>query len=183
MANYKGTETEKNLWEAFAGEAKARDKYNYYAAQARKDGYQQIAQFFDDTAANEEYHGKMWFRELAGLGGGIGDTKENLKAAADGEHYEWTEMYKNFAEVADKEGFKELAAKFRLVGQVEKSHDERFQKLLQGILDGTTFKDEESTTLWHCINCGFIYEGAEAPEFCPCCNHLKAYFERNPENY
>ena len=128
MASYKGTETEKNLWEAFAGEAKARDKYNYYAAQARKDGYQQIAQFFDDTAANEEYHGKMWFRELAGLGGGIGDTKENLKAAADGEHYEWTEMYKNFAEVADKEGFKELAAKFRLVGQVEKSHDERFQK-------------------------------------------------------
>ena len=179
MANYKGTETEKNLWAAFAGESQARNKYTYYASQAKKDGYQQIAAILEETAANEEYHGKMWFRERSGLGGGIGDTVENLKAASAGEHYEWTEMYKNFAEVAEKEGFKELAAKFRLVGQVEKEHDARFQKLVQGILDNTTFK-EDKPTLWHC---GFIYEGEEAPEVCPCCNHPKAYFERKADNY
>ena len=155
MANYKGTETEKNLWAAFAGESQARNKYTYYASQAKKDGYQQIAAILEETAANEEYHGKMWFKELAGLGGGIGDTAANLKAASEGEHYEWTEMYKNFAEVAEKEGFKELAAKFRLVGAVEKEHDARFQELLQGILDKTTFK-EDKPTRWHCRNCGFI---------------------------
>ena len=182
MANYKGTETEKNLWTAFAGESQARAKYTYYASQAKKDGYQQIAAILEETAANEEYHGKMWFKALAGLGGGIGDTAANLKAASEGEHYEWTEMYKNFAEVAEKEGFKELAAKFRLVGQVEKEHDARFQELLQRVLDNTTFK-EEKQTLWHCRNCGFIYEGEEAPEVCPCCNHPKAYFERKADNY
>ena len=182
MANYKGTETEKNLWTAFAGESQARAKYTYYASQAKKDGYQQIAAILEETAANEEYHGKMWFKELAGLGGGIGNTAENLKAASEGEHYEWTEMYKNFAEVAEKEGFRELAAKFRLVGQVEKEHDARFQELLQRVLDNTTFK-EEKQTLWHCRNCGFIYEGEEAPEVCPCCNHPKAYFERKADNY
>ena len=182
MANYKGTETEKNLWAAFAGESQARNKYTYYASQAKKDGYQQIAAILEETAANEEYHGKMWFKELAGLGGGIGDTAANLKAASEGEHYEWTEMYKNFAEVAEKEGFKELAAKFRLVGAVEKEHDARYQELLQRILDNTTFKEDKST-LWHCRNCGFIYEGEEAPEVCPCCNHPKAYFERKADNY
>lgn len=182
MADYKGSKTEKNLWTAFAGESQARNKYEFFASQAQKEGYQQIAALFMETANNEKAHGKMWFKELAGLGGGVGDTAANLKAAAAGENYEWTTMYKQMAEDAEEEGFSALAAKFRLVAEVEKTHDERYQKLLKRVESETVFK-EEKPTIWRCRNCGFLYEAEEAPEKCPCCDHPKAFFERVEENY
>ena len=182
MANYKGTETEKNLWTAFAGESQARNKYTYFASQAKKDGYQQIAAILEETAANEEYHGKMWFKELAGLGGGIGNTQENLKAAAAGEHYEWTDMYAEMAKVALAEGFPEIAAKFRGVGQVEKHHEERYRKLLENIEEGIVFS-RDGDRVWQCRNCGHIHIGKTAPEKCPVCDHPESFFQLNPENY
>ena len=160
MADYKGSKTEKNLWTAFAGESQARNKYEFFASQAQKEGYQQIAALFMETANNEKAHGKMWFKELAGLGGGVGDTAANLKAAAAGEDYEWTTMYK----------------------QMAKDADERYQKLLKRVESETVFK-EEKPTIWRCRNCGFLYEAEEAPEKCPCCDHPKAFFERVEENY
>lgn len=182
MADYKGTKTEKNLWEAFAGESMARNKYTYFASKAKKEGFEQIAAIFQETADNEKEHAKLWFKELAGLGGGIGSTAENLIAAAAGEHGEWTDMYKRMAEEAEAEGFKQLAAKFRLVAKVEQTHEERYNRLEKGIEEDTTFKAEEKT-LWRCRNCGYILESEKAPELCPLCNHPKAYFERVAENY
>ncbi len=179
MAELKGSKTEKNLWEAFAGESMARNKYTYFASAAKKAGFEQIAALFLETADNEKEHAKLWFKEL----NGIGDTPANLKAAAEGEHGEWTEMYKRMAEEADEEGFTALAAKFRKVAEVEETHENRYLALLSGVETGTTFKTEDPETLWHCRNCGYIFEGAEAPEVCPCCFHPKAYFERLAKNY
>lgn len=179
MADYKGTKTEKNLWEAFAGESQARNKYSFFASVAKKEGYEQIAAIFNETADNEKEHAKLWFKELAG----IGDTATNLKEAAAGENYEWTDMYERMAQEAREEGFPVLAKKFELVGAVEKTHEERYRKLLARVEQETMFKEEAKTTLWHCRNCGYIYEGAEAPQVCPCCNHPQSYFERFEENY
>ena len=162
---YAGTQTEKNLEAAFAGESQARNKYTYFASVAKKEGYEQIAGLFLKTADNEKEHAKMWLKELKG----IGDTKENLKAAADGENYEWTDMYENFAKTAEAEGFPELAAKFRLVGEIEKHHEERYRALLNKV--------------WECRNCGHIIVGTKAPEICPTCNHPQSYFEVHAQNY
>ena len=171
--NLKGTKTEKNLMEAFAGESQARNKYDYYASAAKKAGFVQISNIFSESALNEKEHAKMWFKEFHG----IGDTMENLKDAAKGENFEWTEMYKRMAEEAREEGFKEIAAKFEGVLQVEKRHEARYNALLKRLEDGTTFKGEAPLG-WKCNNCGFIFEGEDAPEVCPVCAHPKAYFER-----
>ena len=179
MANkYAGTQTEKNLQTAFAGESQARNKYTYFAAVAKKEGYEQISNIFLQTADNERYHAKMWFREL----GGIGTTAENLAAAADGENYEWTDMYDEFAKVADEEGFPELAEKFRGVGAIEKHHEERYRALLKNVETAAVFEKSE-VKVWECRNCGHICVGTKAPEVCPVCAHPQAYFEVKAENY
>ena len=179
MANkYAGTQTEKNLMAAFSGESEARNKYTYFASKAKKEGYEQIAALFLRTAENEKEHAKLWFKELEG----IGDTAQNLESAAQGENYEWTDMYAGFAETAEKEGFTELAQRFRLVAAVEKHHEERYRKLLQNVQTMEVFKKSE-VKVWECRNCGHIVVGTEAPEVCPTCNHPQAYFEVNAENY
>ncbi len=175
---YAGTQTEKNLEAAFAGESQARNKYTYFASAAKKEGYEQIAALFLKTAENEKEHAKMWFKELAG----IGDTKENLEAAADGENFEWTDMYENFAKTAEAEGFPELAAKFRLVGAIEKHHEERYRALLKNVEAAAVFEKSE-VKVWECRNCGHIIVGTKAPEVCPTCNHPQSYFEVHAENY
>ena len=174
----KGTKTEKNLMEAFAGESQARNKYTYFASVAKKAGYEQIAAIFQETADQEKEHAKMWFKEFHGLG----DTAQNLIWAAEGEHEEWTDMYARMADEAEAEGFKELAAKFRLVAKVEASHEARYNQILKNVQNGTTFKGDAPKG-WKCRNCGYIHEGENAPEVCPTCNHPQAYFERKAENY
>ncbi|MBO6058866.1 MAG: rubrerythrin family protein [Bacteroidaceae bacterium] len=179
MANkYSGTQTEKNLEAAFAGESQARNKYSYFASRAKKDGYEQIAALFEATANNEKEHAKMWFKELEG----IGDTAQNLAAAAAGENYEWTDMYDGFAKTAEQEGFTELAAKFRLVAAIEKSHEERYRALLRNIETKQVFEKSE-VKVWECRNCGHIVVGTKAPEICPTCAHPQSFFEVHAENY
>ena len=179
MANkYAGTQTEKNLEAAFAGESQARNKYTYFASKAKKEGYEQISALFLKTADNEKEHAKMWFKEL----GGIGTTAENLTAAAEGENFEWTDMYEGFAVTAEKEGFPELAAKFRLVAAIEKHHEERYRALLHNVETKTVFEKSE-VKVWECRNCGHIVVGTVAPVTCPTCAHPQAYFEVNAENY
>lgn len=175
---YKGTQTEKNLAAAFAGETQARSKYTYFASVAKKEGYEQIAAIFAATADNEKEHAKMWFKELQGLG----NTAENLVSAADGENYEWTDMYAGFAETAEKEGFPELARRFRLVAAIEKTHEERYRALLKNIELGEVFK-KSTVKVWECRNCGHIVVGTEAPNVCPVCAHPQSYFELRAENY
>ena len=176
----KGTKTEENLKTAFAGESQARNKYTYYASKAKKDGYEQIAALFEETAGNEKEHAKMWFKYLHN--GEVPSTEENLKAAADGENYEWTDMYDEFAKVAEEEGFKELAIKFRQVGEIEKHHEERYRKLLKNIEDEVVFSKDEDK-IWICRNCGHVVIGKKAPLVCPVCNHPQSYFEVKSENY
>lgn len=179
MSNkYAGTKTEKNLEAAFAGESQARNKYTYFASKAKKEGFEQISALFLKTAENEKEHAKMWFKEL----NGIGDTASNLKDAADGENYEWTDMYEGFAKTAEEEGFPELAKKFRLVAAVEKHHEERYRKLLSNVEMAEVFEKSE-VKVWECRNCGHIVVGTKAPEECPTCAHPKAYFEIHLENY
>ena len=175
---YTGTQTEKNLQAAFAGESQARNKYSYFASRAKKDGFEQIAALFLKTADNEKEHAKMWFKELEG----IGNTGENLAAAAEGENYEWTDMYEDFAKTAEKEGFKELAAKFRMVGAIEKRHEERYRALLKNVQTAAVFAKSE-VKVWECRNCGHIVVGTKAPEVCPVCAHPQSYFEISAENY
>ena len=175
---YKGTQTEKNLMAAFAGESEARNKYTYFASKARKEGYEQIADLFLKTAGNEKEHAKLWFKELYG----IGDTAENLASAADGENYEWTDMYAGFAKTADEEGFPELAQKFRLVAAIEKHHEERYRALLKNVEMQEVFKKSD-VKVWECRNCGHIVIGTEAPEVCPTCQHPQSFFEIKAENY
>ena len=179
MANkYAGTKTEQNLLTAFAGESQARNKYDYFASKAKKEGFEQIAELFSKTALNEKEHAKLWFKELDG----IGDTSANLSAAADGENFEWTDMYAGFAKVADEEGFPELAEKFRGVAAIEKAHEERYRALLKNIETARVFERSE-VKVWECRNCGHIVVGSKAPEECPVCAHPKAYFELRVENY
>ena len=178
MSKYAGTKTEQNLMDAFSGESQARNKYTYYASAARKAGFVQMANIFEETANQEKEHAKMWFKEFHG----IGNVEENLEDAAAGENYEWTDMYKRMAEEAEAEGFAELAAKFRGVAKVEAAHERRYQRLLDHYREGKTFKDDAPLG-WKCNNCGYIYEGDEAPEVCPVCAHPTAYFERKAENY
>lgn len=179
MAELKGSRTEKNLMEAFAGESMARNKYSYYASKARKDGYVQIAELFEETAANEKEHAKIWYKLLHD---GIGSTVENLKVAAEGENYEWTDMYAAFAKEAREEGFDAIADLFDGVAAIEKEHEERYLKLLQNIEDGIVFS-REGDMIWKCKNCGHICVGSQAPEVCPVCNHPQSYFEIKAENY
>ena len=176
----KGSKTEQNLMAAFAGESQARNKYTYFASKAKKDGYEQIAALFEETANNEKEHAKMWFKELNG--GEVPSTHENLLAAAEGENYEWTDMYETFAKEAEEEGFKALAAKFRMVAEIEKHHEERYRKLLKNIEDEVVFSSDEDK-IWVCRNCGHIVVGKKAPEVCPVCAHPKSYFERKADNY
>jgi len=179
MANkYAGTQTEKNLMAAFSGESEARNKYTYFASKAKKDGFEQIAALFQKTADNEKEHAKLWFKELEG----IGSTAENLLHAAQGENYEWTDMYAGFAETAEKEGFTELAAKFRLVAAIEKSHEERYRALLSNVETAQVFEKSE-VKVWECRNCGHLVVGTKAPELCPTCAHPQSYFEINEKNY
>ena len=178
MNKYAGTQTEKNLEAAFAGESQARNKYTYFASKAKKEGYEQIATLFLKTADNEKEHAKLWLKELEV----IGSTAENLGAAAAGENYEWTDMYAGFAETAEKEGFPELAAKFRLVAAIEKHHEERYRALLRNVEIQEVFKKSE-VKVWECRNCGHIIVGEKAPEICPTCAHPQAYFEISAENY
>ena len=179
MANkYAGTQTEKNLQAAFAGESQARNKYTYFASKAKKEGFEQISAIFLQTAANEKEHAEIWFKELDG----IGDTAANLKAAAEGENYEWTDMYEGFAKTAEAEGFKALAAKFRMVAEIEKHHEERYRALLKNVEAQEVFARSE-VKVWECRNCGHIVVGTKAPEICPVCAHPKAYFEIHGENY
>ena len=179
MANkYAGTKTEKNLWEAFAGESQARNKYTYFASVAKKAGFEQIAELFLKTAENEKEHAKLWFKEL----GELGDTAENLLHAAEGENFEWTDMYDRMAKEAEEEGFDEIAAKFRMVGAIEKEHEARYLKLLQNIKDGIVFS-REGDCIWQCSNCGHLVIGKKAPEICPVCNHAQSYFQIKAENY
>lgn len=179
MANkYAGTKTEKNLMTAFSGESEARNKYTYFASKAKKDGFEQIASLFLKTADNEKEHAKMWFKEL----NGIGSTAENLVSAAEGENYEWTDMYAGFAKTAEEEGFPELAAKFRMVAAIEKSHEERYRALLHNVEAQEVFAKSE-VKVWECRNCGHLVVGEKAPEICPVCAHPKAYFEIHAENY
>ena len=176
----KGSKTEANLQAAFAGESQARNKYTYFASKAKKEGYEQIAAIFEETAGNEKEHAKMWFKYLEG--GDVKDTISNLNAAADGENYEWTDMYDEFARVAEEEGFTEIAAKFKMVGEIEKHHEERFRKLLKNIDDEVVFSSDEDT-IWICRNCGHVVIGKKAPAVCPVCAHPQSYFERKAENY
>ena len=176
----KGSKTEQNLMTAFAGESQARNKYTYFASKAKKEGYEQIAAIFQETADNEKEHAKMWFKLLNG--GDIGDTAANLKAAADGENYEWTDMYAEFAKTAKEEGFTHIAYLFEEVAKIEKEHEERYLKLLENVKDGKVFEAGE-VKIWKCRNCGHIVVGTKAPEVCPVCNHPKAYFEIKAENY
>ena len=175
---YTGTQTEKNLQAAFAGESQARNKYTYFASVAKKQGYEQIAALFLKTAENEKEHAKLWFKELSG----IGDTAENLLSAAEGENYEWTDMYEEFAKTAEEEGFTELAKRFRLVAAVEKHHEERYRVLLHNVESKEVFEKSE-VKVWQCRNCGHIVVGTKAPEVCPTCNHPQSYFEVHAENY
>ena len=177
-SKYAGTQTEKNLEAAFAGESQARNKYTYFASVAKKEGYEQISALFLKTADNEKEHAKLWFKEL----NGIGNTPENLKSAAEGENYEWTDMYAEFAKTADEEGFHELAEKFRLVGAIEKHHEERYRALLKNIETAQVFEKSE-VKVWECRNCGHIVVGTAAPQVCPVCNHPQSYFELHAENY
>lgn len=178
MNKYAGTQSEKNLMTAFAGESEARNKYTFFASVAQKQGFEQIAALFLKTADNEKEHAKLWFKEL----NGIGDTADNLKAAAAGENYEWTDMYDSFAKTAEEEGFPELAARFRLVGAIEKHHEERYRALLHNIEMAEVFVKSE-VKVWECRNCGHIVVGTQAPEVCPTCNHPQSYFEVHAENY
>ena len=179
MSNrYSGTQTEKNLLAAFAGESQARNKYTYFASVAKKQGFEQIAELFLKTADNEKEHAKMWFKELDGLG----DTADNLRAAAEGENYEWTDMYEDFAKTAEEEGFKALAARFRMVGEIEKHHEERYRALLHNVESQEVFKKSE-VKVWECRNCGHIVVGTKAPAVCPVCQHPQSYFEVHSENY
>lgn len=175
---YSGTQTEKNLLTAFAGESQARNKYTYFASRAKKEGFEQIADLFLSTANNEKEHAKLWFKEL----NGIGSTAENLAAAAEGENYEWTDMYDGFAKTAEEEGFTELAHKFRLVAAIEKRHEERYRALLHNVEAQEVFRKSE-VKIWECRNCGHIIVGTEAPETCPTCNHPQSYFELLADNY
>ena len=175
---YSGTQTEKNLEAAFAGESQVRNKYTYFASKAKKEGFEQIAALFLETADNEKEHAKLWFKEL----NGIGDTAENLAAAAAGENYEWTDMYEGFARTADEEGFPELAAKFRAVAAIEKRHEERYRALLHNVETAEVFKRSE-VKVWECRNCGHIVVGTEAPKVCPVCAHPQSYFEIHKENF
>ncbi len=178
MSKLAGTKTEKNLWAAFAGESQARNKYDYFAGVARKEGFQQIAAIFEESASNEKAHAKIWFKELQALG----TTPENLKAAASGEHYEWTDMYEGFAKDAEAEGFPELAAKFRGVAAIEKHHEERFLKLLKNVEMQQVFEKSE-IVMWQCRECGNLVIGPRAPEICPVCSHPQAYFQLQETNY
>ena len=179
MANkYEGTQTEKNLETAFAGESQARNKYTYFASVAKKEGYEQIAALFQKTADNEKEHAKLWFKEL----GGLGDTAANLESAAEGENYEWTDMYDGFAKTADEEGFPELAAKFRMVAEIEKHHEERYRALLKNVETKQVFEKSE-VKVWECRNCGHIVVGTKAPGVCPVCLHPQSFFEVHAENY
>jgi rubrerythrin len=178
MNKYAGTKTEQNLRTAFSGESEARNKYTYFASVAKKEGYEQISALFLKTAENEKEHAKMWFKELEGLG----TTAENLLSAAEGENYEWTDMYSEFARVAEEEGFKALAAKFRLVAEVERHHEERYRALLKNVEEKTVFAKAEEV-VWECRNCGHLVMGKDAPAICPTCNHPQAYFEVRKENY
>ena len=180
MKELKGTKTEKNLLEAFAGESQARNKYSYFASRAKKDGYEQIAALFEETANNEKEHAKLWFKYLEG--GAIQDTMTNLKSAAEGENYEWTDMYERMAREAEEEGFTEIAAKMRGVAAIEKHHEERYLQLLKNIEEGVVFT-REGDKIWKCRNCGHIVIGKKAPEICPACAHPKSYFEIAAQNY
>ena len=180
MKELKGTKTEKNRQEAFAGESMARNKYTYFASKARKDGYEQIAAIFEETAGNEKEHAKLWFKYLEG--GDIKDTHSNLIAAAEGENYEWTDMYDRMAKEAEEEGFKEIAAKFRMVGAIEKHHEERYKKLVGNLDEGLVFS-RDGDRIWKCRNCGHIVIGPKAPKVCPVCMHPQSFFEINAENY
>ncbi len=176
----KGSQTEKNLMTAFAGESQARNKYTYYASQAKKDGYEQIAAIFEETAGNEKEHAKLWFKLLNG--GKVPTTMDNLKDAAEGENYEWTDMYKSFSETAKEEGFDDIAELFKMVGDIEKHHEERYLTLLKKVEDNLVFETEEET-IWICRNCGHVYRSKEALEVCPVCKHGKAYQEKRATNY
>ena len=178
MSKYTGTQTEKNLQAAFAGESQARNKYTYFASVAKKEGYEQMSEIFLKTADNEKEHAKMWLKELQG----IGNTAENLKDAAEGENYEWTDMYDTFAKEAEEEGFKKIAAKFRMVAAIEKTHEERYRKLLSNVEMQQVFEKAEET-IWECRNCGHLVMGKKAPEVCPVCVHPKSFFEVRKENY
>ena len=174
----KGSQTEKNLWAAFAGESQARNKYTYFASKARKEGYVQISNIFTETADNEKEHAKIWFKLLSG----IGETKDNLKAAAAGENEEWTSMYPGFAKTAREEGFTKIAALFEAVAKIEKEHEERYKLLLTNVEEGTVFKKGEKV-IWQCLNCGFVCETPEAPKVCPVCEHPQSYFQKVAKNY
>lgn len=178
MENLKGSKTLDNLIVAFGGESQARNRYTYFASRARADGYEQIARIFEETASNEKEHAELWFNKVEG----IGTTEENLIAAAEGEHYEWAEMYREFAEVAREEGFDELAVQMEGVAAIEKHHEERYRKLAENVRAGKVFK-KDSEVLWICSNCGHEYTGKEAPEICPVCKHMKSYFQLKAENY
>jgi rubrerythrin len=187
----KGTKTEQNLLKSFVGESQARNRYTFFASKAKKDGFEQIAAFFEETAAQEKEHAKLFFKFLEGgmveitasfPAGVIGSTVENLLAAAEGEHEEWTEAYPEFARIAEQEGFSKIATAFKMVAAVEKRHEERYRKLLQNIENDVVFKRSDKK-VWACRNCGFLHSGQEAPESCPCCDHPKAYFELEAENY
>ena len=180
MKELKGTKTEQNLWEAFAGESMARNKYSYYASRARKDGYEQIAAIFEETAANEKEHAKLWFKQL--MGGAVPETTANLLDAANGENHEWTDMYERMAREADEEGFAEIARLMRGVAQIEREHEERYRKLLKNMDDAVVFS-RDGDCVWQCRNCGHIVVGKRAPEVCPVCAHPQSYFEIRKENF
>lgn len=180
MKNLKGTKTERNLQTAFAGESQARNKYTYYASKAKKDGYVQISKIFEETAANEKEHAKIWFKLLHG--GAVPSTVENLEDAANGENYEWTDMYAQFAREAREEGFDDIADKFEMVGAIEKEHENRYRKLLKNIQDAVVFS-RDGDQIWQCSNCGHIVIGKQAPDVCPVCDHAQSYFELKAENY
>lgn len=178
MDNLKGTKTEANLLAAFAGESQARNKYSYFASKAKKDGFVQIASIFEETANNEKEHAKIWFKLLEG----IGTTSDNLKAAAEGEHYEWTDMYVNFAKEAKEEGFDRIAYLFEQVAKIEKEHEERYRKLLSNV-EGDLVFSKDGDVIWECANCGYVHIGKKAPEMCPVCEHPKSYFQEKAKNY
>lgn len=180
MKDLKGTKTEKNLQEAFAGESMARNKYTYFASRARKDGYVQIAEIFEETAANEKEHAKLWYKFLCG--GSVGDTVQNLTDAAEGENFEWTDMYDRMAREAREEGFTEIAEKFERVAAVEREHEKRYRRLLENVKEGLVFS-REGDMVWQCSNCGHIVIGRKAPEICPTCDHPQSYFRLHAENY